>query len=355
MEEKTFRSQITWLTFLFSVFVIWIHSYNVELFAAGSVHQADPVWQAVQTVERGIGDSLGQIAVPGFFMLSAYLFFRDFSWDKLLGKWKRRFFSIAVPYGAWTILYYLGYVAGSRIPGVMAVVGKEPVPFNLEELGRALFRYSYAPIFWYLYQLILLILISPAVYLLVKNRLAGILYLILVAAAVHFRLDTQNPNTDALFYYSFGIYMAVHGKKTVEGPWGKRRVAEGAVLLVLSVLAWNMMGKAGASLVWTVGFRFLLPSALWLLLPGEYLPGPRGFMRQSLFLYAIHFVIVRFVNKGAALALTQVLAGDGLAFAALALYFVMPVIVVAGSYVLARLLSRYFCLLWQILSGGREL
>ena len=32
MTEKTFRNKIYWFTFLFSVLVIWVHSYNAVLF-----------------------------------------------------------------------------------------------------------------------------------------------------------------------------------------------------------------------------------------------------------------------------------------------------------------------------------
>ena len=32
MTEKIFRNKIYWFTFLFSVLVIWVHSYNAVLF-----------------------------------------------------------------------------------------------------------------------------------------------------------------------------------------------------------------------------------------------------------------------------------------------------------------------------------
>lgn len=32
MNEEQFRSRIYWVTFLFSMLVVWVHSYNGELF-----------------------------------------------------------------------------------------------------------------------------------------------------------------------------------------------------------------------------------------------------------------------------------------------------------------------------------
>ena len=32
MDEREFRSKVYWLTFIFSILVIWVHSGNAELF-----------------------------------------------------------------------------------------------------------------------------------------------------------------------------------------------------------------------------------------------------------------------------------------------------------------------------------
>ena len=39
--ERRFHDQISWLMFLFSIFVIWVHSYNVDLFSGGA---QDGIW-----------------------------------------------------------------------------------------------------------------------------------------------------------------------------------------------------------------------------------------------------------------------------------------------------------------------
>lgn len=41
------------------------------------------------------------------------------------------------------------------------VVGKTPIPFNGGQLFDALVYYSYNPVFWYLFQLILLVALAP--------------------------------------------------------------------------------------------------------------------------------------------------------------------------------------------------
>lgn len=352
MREKAFRNQVSWMMFVFSILVIWVHSYNVELFSGGL---GGPWWDTAAKIQQFVSVGIGQIAVPGFFMLSAYLFFRNFSWDQLGRKWKGRFFSVAVPYLVWNTLYYLGYVIATRLPAVTEIVGKNPVPLNQSEWMAAVFQYRYAPIFWYLYQLILLILLSPVIYLLLKQRILGLVYLAALLAAVHFHLDTRHPNTDALFYYSFAAYAALHGRKAAEAVQSPKRRMAGSGLLLLAILCFFRMGSLGADVLWTVAYRFLMPVSLWVLADGERWMETKPWMRQSMFLYAIHFVVVRFVNKGSAMILRQCLGEAAMAAASLAVYFLLPAIVVAFSYGAALFLGRYMPWLWRILSGGRSL
>ena len=219
MEEKAFREHVSWVMFLLSILVIWAHSYNAELFSGGAP-VTEGIWLTVHRIQDFLSAALGLTAVPGFFMLSAYLFFRSFSWEKLPAKWKSRVRSVAVPYLAWNLFYYLGYVLATRIPAVHRLIGKPPVPFNGEELLAAVLHYQYAPVFWYLYQLMFLILLSPVLYWIIKKRPRGLVFLAAVMAAVHFHLDTMHPNTAALLYYSFGIFMAVFWRLSVSGGWG---------------------------------------------------------------------------------------------------------------------------------------
>ena len=88
MEEKAFREHVSWVMFLLSILVIWAHSYNAELFSGGAP-VTEGIWLTVHRIQDFLSTALGLTAVPGFFMLSAYLFFRGFSWEKLPAKWTK--------------------------------------------------------------------------------------------------------------------------------------------------------------------------------------------------------------------------------------------------------------------------
>ena len=93
MREENFRNKISWMMFLFSLFVIWVHAYNIELFSAG---QAGALWETADRIETIVSVAVGQTAVPGFFLLSSYLFFRTYRPEKLLKKWKERVHSVLI-------------------------------------------------------------------------------------------------------------------------------------------------------------------------------------------------------------------------------------------------------------------
>ena len=74
-----------------------------------------------------------------------------------------------------------------------------------------------------------------------------------------------------------------------------------------------------------------------------------------MFLYAIHFIVVRFVNKGTAVVMGSLAGTTGAVVIALTVYFMIPAIAVIVSYILARFLVRFLPGVWRVLSGGRKL
>ena len=234
------------------------------------------------------------------------------------------------------------------------------IPFTVQEIWRAISRYAYAPIFWYLYQLIFLIIASPVIYALVKNRAVGLFWIIALVFAVHLHLDMRHPNTDALLYYSVAAYFAVHRRglverSMVEEAMRNRCMAESVAGVIISVFCYRRMMTPGADVLWTCFYRMAVPMTCWAFACGIRLPKVRPWMRQSMFLYAIHFAVVRFVNKGAALLTGHVSGTPAAAGIALFIYFLLPAIAVCVSYVLAKFLVRFAPGLWRILSGGRKL
>ncbi len=345
MEERVFRNKVYWLTFLFSILVIWVHSYNGVLYL-GDGEEA----RAVMRLERFLGNTLGQVAVPGFFLVSSYLFFRNFRMEELRRKWTSRIKSVLVPYIVWNSLYYFGYVLGSRLPMVKDIIGKGEIPLNLPYAVEAILHYKYNYVFWYLHQLILLILLAPLIYLAVKRLWTGIACMFLILASIYFGRTIPALNLDALFYYLCGAFLAVHKRRTAESPWNWRRCVAGLGLIVTgSILGRvNLPGESiGEIAAATVVFRLFVPMGLWVMMPENCLLEAAGWMKQNFFLYAVHFALVRLINKTGALLLPSEPVFP------VVLFLMMPAIAVFLSWQISRFLRRFLPQLFRLLNGGR--
>ena len=345
MREKWFREHIWWMSFILSLMVVWVHSENTELFL-GELGRETMVY----SLENFFAQTLGQIAVPGFFMISAYLFYRNFQFSKTVSKWKSRCKSLLLPYVLWNILYYLGYVVVTRLSFVKNIIGKEPVAFDLKELLLAVVYYKYNPVFWYLFQLLILVFLAPFLYMIIRRKRSGLAWLVLLILALWKNVSLPLLNLDALFYYSASGY-AVLFKEKVEGentPFQKKTWF--AVLIFCWLILW-LLGRPGAFLhftpVHTVLIRFLGVLVLYSILKEIPFKPAGSTVKNSFFLYAIHFPWVRFFNKTGAVILKENQV------AAAVFFLIMPFLILLVSSVAGYLLKHTVPMIYDILSGGR--
>ena len=348
MGETQFRSKIYWLTFCFSLMVVWVHSYNWELFLGQTLEG-----NAVALVERIFGESLGQMAVPGFFLVSGYLFFRTFALKGLLGKWGSRVRTVALPYVLWNLLYYAGYFLASRLPFLESVLNRGTVPLDGKTLVEAAFFNLYTPVFWYLHQLIFLVLLAPVLYFLLKRDGSAALFMAFLVWAIYANRRLGPLNTDALFYYGTGAWAGLHRKDSAsfaESGEIKKWLVPGAVLGLWAAAVW-ILSRPGGILHYNpltaVTCRLTMAVGSWILISVLPLPEAKEYTKHSFFLYAIHFALVRLFNKAGALMF------PGSAGAALLFFFAMPFVMVPVSLGLGRLLGRVLPPVYRILTGGR--
>lgn len=348
MTEERFRNRIYWLTFFFSLLVVWVHASNWELFLGQS-----PEGLRLGRLQQFCGEGLGQMAVPGFFMVSAYLFFRGFTWKKLPYKWKSRLFSVAVPYGGWNLLYYGAYVIASRLPLSKEFMDKGLIPLTLKEALRAVLFYQYNPVFWYLFQLILLIAAAPAVYAVLKRNGTALAAAALLLWAVLKGWRLGPLNTDALVYYCAGAWTAIHregGGRFAESGRLRAWAAPCAVFGVCLGAVWLFDRPGGIlfnSPLAAVLVRLVMAGLSWLAVSLLPLGTAPAWAKNSFFLYAIHFAWVRLFNKAGALLF------PGSLTAALGLFLALPPVMAAVSYGIGRLLERIMPGIYRVLCGGR--
>lgn len=343
------RTRIYLYNFILCVLVIFVHAGNLAPNAAALAAAASAPGAGLSLkLENLLSNVLGQFAVPGFFMLSGLLFFREeLNGEALLGKLRRRAFSLLLPYLCWNALYYLLHL-------LLGDAG-----FGLRELAEGLLLYRYNPVFWYVFQLLLLTCLCPLFWLLLRRRVMALLFFGGILVLIYMQRQPGPLNADALLYYFAGAmlgsydteFCALPGQDAEARRRGRRRLYW---TMLMAVMAYGNLyiaqerGQTGNMLLWLVILRQFCPLCLWLglrLLPKQAESLLAEWMKPVFFVYATHYLLIR--------ALARLLPDTLPETVSLVLYLCTPALCFLAGVFGLRLLQRFAPLLASVLTGGR--
>lgn len=166
MEDRqtAFSRKIVWLSFVLAVAVVVRHTVNID------VYRLQPgMFYWFQRYVSVCTD----IVVPVFFMVSGYLFYRNFDYSCCTRKWKTRFHTLVIPYVIWNLVAYFYYVAVTSIPFVAKSMNKPIEPLGVSSvLLNAL--WGYHNVTWFIRYLIVFVFVTPLFYFVMKRKIAGI-------------------------------------------------------------------------------------------------------------------------------------------------------------------------------------
>ena len=103
--EKVFLSTLTPINFILSLLIVIHHSFTGSIDWRGNFSPNS--YGLTIAIERYLYN-FSECAVPIFFFLSAYLFYRTFdgTWSSYVDKIKKRFWSLFVPYIIFSTIGY---------------------------------------------------------------------------------------------------------------------------------------------------------------------------------------------------------------------------------------------------------
>ncbi len=242
-EKQRFSSSLGILRVTMSLLVIYVHT-RIPCIDSGYI--------AFQSYIQRI---VCACAVPVFFAISAYLFFYNlgtWDWDKYTAKLKKRFKSLFIPYAGWILFsvaivlftslrsydsliswlsehgYWHIFWDSERSPSVSVNFLGMAVPGNITPLSVHL---------WYLRDLMVMVVLSPALYwILKKTKIWGVVLLMLYFIA-KFTDIYPGLTCSAWAFFGWGAYLSMNGKNLFSG---NRRLLIGAVAvsLTLAVILW---------------------------------------------------------------------------------------------------------------------
>lgn len=168
-----------------------------------------------------ISHNMGRIAVPAFFLLSGYLFFCkgfvSFSFSEFVFKWKKRVYSVLIPYFIWNLLRIVAIYLKNGI----AVLLNEDFDYAYNILRDSSIKYSLwnGPIngpLWYMRDLLIMFLFSPLLYLCYKTFNKWFLLLPLLFYLSTFEFDIKGFSSTAFLFFCLGGYWGYARKSILE-------------------------------------------------------------------------------------------------------------------------------------------
>lgn len=341
------------LRFPLMVLVVYVHALGSKVgFADGSsVSAGNPL---TDRIEVAISHLLGGAAVPLFFLMSAFLLFRSFTptLAGYLDKLKSRARTLLIPYLFWNTALLAAVAVAEHLPATAPffIHGTPPFESPLQYLSTVYGgqTYPFAFQFWFIRDLMLLVVAAPLVYLAVRwagpPLIAALAVLWVSGTWVSFP-----PDVESVLFFTLGAWLAV---KRVD-PFAIDRfwpaiAGTTAALLLAALLAQGSVFAAPAGHIASAGVIAVL-----LCLSGAALESPRwraallALAPASFIVFALHEPLQSILRK---LIYRFVPVSD---LGAFAIYLLVPVLVIAVTIGVHALLRRHAPKMLAVVTGGR--
>ncbi len=343
-----FSEKIKFISFFCILLVLYIHSdfhdYSNEILGMRFNHY----------LQLFISRVLGDLAVPTFYCISGYLFFRSVeNWNSIKDKLKRRIFSLVIPYIIAAIAMVIFFIVINMIPAAGNFMNSQPdylaLPFTTLLYSTLVDSGNGMPIafhLWFLRNLIVIMATTPILYLFHKK---GLLPFTAIAFAV-INCLFQDKISSAYFYFIFGVIML--DKK----PHGKINplVFFGIYLLVACFVYFrNYDMKTNQYMVMLT--TFLGVCSLWYafdeVLTKNFTMEKHNILNKvcqyTFFIYLFHEPYINIVRK----LVVTVCKPSSFSFALS--YLISPIITAAILIGIGMILKKYLSSVYKIATGGR--
>ena len=313
-------------------------------------------------------DVLPRISVPLFFVISGFLFFYncDFNSDSYLRKIKTRVRTLLVPYLLWNIIAIAFVIC-------RCTVLKEAYEINIS-LGRILNTFfnngnnngiiiqqlttvkempePICGVLWYVREIMLMALITPVIYWLIKRcRIWIVIVLsvvwifdsVLLPTSMHFFIS-------ALFFYTAGAYFSVNRLNMVASLCKMKYLP--LLYLVIAIIDTTTKGASYNIFMHNIGAIIGLISAFILVsyvIDKDKTTVNKTMANGSFFVYVLHSFILVPIGKGVFM-FTHIPDNP---YAMLLFYFFVPCLVAFLCYTIYLILKKYMPIVCSVLTGGR--
>lgn len=345
------KNKISYYSFILSVLVILVHSINM------------PNIYKIFSFENIFGiEYIGSVAAPGFFIVSGFLFFVNINKNDtikvVINKMKKRWNTVLLPFLMWNAIYYI-------IKLIYELLITKKWTFDGNSFFDAVFNYADSPHLWFLYQLILLIVITPIIFYVLKNKISSIIFLIIISILQILNIRVYRINNDALIYFYVGAYLSSLYNKYDISLINKKGVlitlplAIGSFFIYrfLMSLSFKGMNTAGLGIYFLVLMRLFCALSLFYFIDLfiDYRK-KKDYLNYTFFIYCFHYLVARFMLLIIyAVYYKKVMDAGTIPDIYISnIYFVFTgVAVLVASITFAKIMKKIFPKYYNMLTGGR--
>lgn len=348
--EEIFSEKITLIQYICSIIIVILHSNNLNGY--NFINNGERGIKFVYNLERFISIA-GHLAVPTFFVISAYLFFRNFQISKYFAVIKRKIKTLFIPYLIWNTIGFIFFAILTHSSFINKSINKEPLSLIPIDIVISIINSENTPL-WYVKYLMIFFVISPIIYIILKNKIIGFVAILIMILNYYIHAYTYYSFLTWIPIFMIGAYLGINFPKYIFNnsknnakSIRKKKIVD-LFIFIIFVILWIISFKSNEDRRVLYTLRLISPFFMWNIFDYIKWTSPlKWWVRISFFLYCTHFYVVSIFQK-----IMLIIFGNGTLWT-LVVYLVTPVVTIYFITVVANYIIKYTPKVWNIINGGR--
>ncbi|HEY8889955.1 MAG TPA: acyltransferase [Clostridium sp.] len=337
------------------IMVVYLHSYNLNTSFLNNPNITG--FDLNSFVQEFITNGITRIAVPLFFCISGYLFFLNFkpSLNSFLIKYKKRFFSLLVPFLFWSILGVLFYFLIQSIIFPKEIITSNLIrSYSIKKLINTIFIDLIPYQLWFISELLKIVIFSPIIYFYISR----FSYFSIAPFLLFwfFDIDILVLRTDGILFFIFGAFLAIKGLELdilkIESKKIRRLFPFIWIVILVLMTYLKLKGVPNdyyLNKISTIIGIFTIWFNYDLIIQNKWIEDKLLYLSSfTFFIFASHEPILSMLKR-------LILKSVGISsFTNLFVYLIAPVIIITSSVIVATILKKNAYWFYNIITGGRS-
>lgn len=316
------------------------------------------------------------VAVPSFFLISGYLYFKEgkINYSLYCAKTKKRFYTLFLPYILWNFIPFL-FILFKRIGGGVINGTWENVILYLNSTKYGHLFWDMEPLnltsqnlfgiptplsgpinfpLWYLRDLILLTVFSPLIYLLLKYGRKYIIFILLICYISGIWITNKVLPITGVFFFSLGAYLSIFKINFLNSRIMKSVIFKilTVMFLIIAVYYDGMNTYFG-----TIAYKLFICTGVFMTFYIGNKMVNKGFRvnrfltESSFFIYVSHFIFVFLINIH--LLVTDKFLVKTNEYLLIVDYLLYPILITILCVTTKYFIQRFIPSVYSLLTGTR--